>query len=67
MKIALYVDEDSQDSTLLRALPSRGIDVIAAVEATNHARLLNEPSIWNISGQDLDWSLSSRAQSCDKL
>lgn len=53
MKIALYVDEDSQDSTLMRALRSRGVDVIAASEAGMngrsddeqllHSRFLSQP------------------------
>lgn len=37
MKIALYFDEDSQDSTLIRALRSRGVDVLAASEAGMNA------------------------------
>jgi hypothetical protein len=38
MKIALYVDEDSQDTSLMRALRSRGVDVIAAAEAGMNGR-----------------------------
>ncbi len=33
MKIALYFDEDSQDSDLVRALRLRGVDVLTAAEA----------------------------------
>lgn len=33
MKLSLYVDEDSQDTALVRALRSRGIDVMTATEA----------------------------------
>ena len=33
MKITLYLDEDSQDNDLLRALRSRAVDVIPATEA----------------------------------
>ena len=42
MTIALYVDEDSQDSSLIRALRSRGVDVIAASEAGMNGRLDDE-------------------------
>jgi len=32
MKIALYLDEDSEDQHLIRALRARGVDVVAAWE-----------------------------------
>jgi hypothetical protein len=42
MKIALYFDEDSQDYSLIRALRSRGVDVIAASEAGMNGRTDDE-------------------------
>ena len=33
MKLSLYLDEDSQDTALVRALRSRGIEVMTATEA----------------------------------
>lgn len=33
MKISLYLDEDSQDTRLIRALRGRGVDVTSASEA----------------------------------
>ena len=47
MTIALYVDEDSQDSSLVRALRSRGVDVIAASEAGINGRLDDEQLQWS--------------------
>lgn len=38
MKIALYFDEDSQDSSLIRTLRSRGVEVIAASEGGMNGR-----------------------------
>jgi hypothetical protein len=38
MKIALYFDEDSQDSSLIRALRSGGVDVISASESGMNGR-----------------------------
>ncbi len=48
MKIALYVDEDSQDSTLMRALRSRGVDVIAASEAGMNGRSDSKQTQWRV-------------------
>ena len=46
MKIALYFDEDSQESSLIRALRSRGVDVISATEVGMNGRLDDEQLRW---------------------
>jgi hypothetical protein len=47
MRLALYFDEDSQDSVLIRALRSRGVDVIAASEAGMNGRSDKEQLQWS--------------------
>jgi len=51
MKIALYLDEDSQDTTLIRALRSRGVDVIAASEAGMNGRSDDEQLQWSTTAE----------------
>lgn len=60
MKIALYVDEDSQDSTLMRALRSRGVDVIAASEAGMNGRPDEEQLRWASSHNRVLYSCNVR-------
>lgn len=38
MKITLYLDEDSQDSDLVRALRLRGVDVLTSAESEMNGR-----------------------------
>ena len=47
MKIALYFDEDAQDSDLIQALKLRGIDVIGAWTAGMRARTDKEQLLWS--------------------
>lgn len=60
MKIALYVDEDSQDSTLMRALRSRGVDVIAASEAGMKGRSDDEQLQWSTTHARVLYSCNAR-------
>jgi hypothetical protein len=60
MKIALYVDEDSQDSTLMRALRSRGVDVIAASEAAMNGRSDDEQLQWSTTHARVLYSCNAR-------
>jgi len=47
VKISLYLDEDSQDTALVRALRSRGVDVLTAAEAGMSHRLDEEQLEWS--------------------
>ena len=60
MKIALYFDEDSQDSTLIRALRSRGIDVVAASEAGMNGRSDDEQLQWSSTHSRVLYSCNAR-------
>jgi Domain of unknown function (DUF5615) len=60
MKIALYFDEDSQDSTLIRALRSRGVDVIAASEAGMNGRSDGEQLRWSSTHSRVLFSCNAR-------
>jgi post-segregation antitoxin (ccd killing protein) len=60
MTIALYVDEDSQDSSLIRALRSRGVDVIAASEAGMNGRLDDEQLQWSTTNARVLYSRNTR-------
>ena len=60
MKIALYFDEDSQDSTLIRALRSRGVDVVAASEAGMKRRSDAEQLQWSTTHGRVLYSCNAR-------
>lgn len=60
MKIALYLDEDSQDSVLIRALRSRGVDVIAASEAGMNGRSDDEQLQWSTTHARVLYSCNAR-------
>ena len=60
MKIALYFDEDSQDTTLIRALRSRGVDVIAAAEAGMNGRTDEEQLQWSTTNDRVLYSCNAR-------
>lgn len=60
MKIALYFDEDSQDSTLIRALRSRGVDVIAASEVGMNGRSDDEQLQWPTTHARVLYSCNAR-------
>lgn len=60
MTIALYVDEDSQDSTLIRALRSRGVDVIAASEVGMNGRSDDEQPKWSTTHARVMFSCNAR-------
>lgn len=47
MMLALYLDEDSQDTRLIKALRARGVDVTSAVEAGRNG---------HDDEQQLDWA-----------
>ena len=46
MKIALYLDEDSQDTRLIRALRGRGVDVTSASEVGRNGYSDEEQLDW---------------------
>jgi hypothetical protein len=60
MKIALYLDEDSQDSVLIRALRSRGVDIIAASEAGMNGRSDDEQLQWSTTHTRVLYSCNAR-------
>lgn len=60
MKIALYFDEDSQDSSLIRALRSRGVDVITASESGMNGRLDAEQLQWSSAHNRVLYSCNAR-------
>lgn len=60
MKIALYFDEDSQDTTLIRALRSRGVDVITAAEAGMNGRTDEEQLQWSTTHGRVLYSCNAR-------
>jgi predicted nuclease of predicted toxin-antitoxin system len=60
MKIALYFDEDSQDSTLIRALRSRGVDVIAASEAGMNGQPDDEQLQWSTTHNRVLYTCNAR-------
>jgi len=60
MKVALYFDEDSQDTTLIRALRSRGVDVIAAAEAGMNGRTDEEQLQWSTTHGRVLYSCNAR-------
>lgn len=60
MKIALYLDEDSQDSVLIRALRSRGVDVIVASEAGMNGRSDDEQLRWSTTHARVLYSCNAR-------
>jgi hypothetical protein len=60
MKIAVYLDEDSQDSVLIRALRSRAVDVIAASEAGMNGRSDEEQPQWSTTNSRVLYSCNAR-------
>ena len=65
MKIALYFDEDSQESSLIRALRSRGVDVISATEVGMNGRLDDEQLRW-ASSHDV-FCIVARRKTCSLI
>lgn len=60
MKIALYFDEDSQDSALIRALRSRGVDVSSAAEAGMNGRTDHVQLEWATAHNRVLYSCNAR-------
>src|SRR5437764_904912 len=60
MKIALYFDEDSQDSSLIRALRLRGVDVISASESRMNGRLDAKQLQWSSAHNRVLYSCNGR-------
>ena len=60
MKTALYIDEDSQDSSLIRALRSRGVDLVAASEAGMNGSSDEEQLQWSTEHSRVLFSCNAR-------
>ena len=60
MKIALYLDEDSQDNDLVQALRSRAVDVITATEAGRLERSDEEQLEWAAQEGRVLYSFNAR-------